>query len=152
MVLETTNDNINYILILLVFNNDQAFTSFSKSTLSKTSEEHVAIINASNLSSAIVDSRQFLTKKHLLLATDTGMVKSIQYPFKKIVYLYCLSVKNLTASWIVSASLSAMDSQTTSHRKDNHCHGNWLEILNTKFQHQLQYKYKCFSDGVLPLT
>ena len=55
MFLETTNDNINHILIL-VFTNDEAFANF-KSRLSKTSEEHVAIVNASSHSSAIVDRR-----------------------------------------------------------------------------------------------
>ena len=49
-----------------------------------------------------------------MFATDTGMVKAIWYPFNKFGYLYCLSVKNFAASWIVPVSLSAMDSQTNS--------------------------------------
>ena len=55
LFLETTNDNINHILILLVPSNDQAFANLPKCRLSEMSEEHVPIINASNLSSAIVD-------------------------------------------------------------------------------------------------
>ena len=57
MFLEAINDNINHILILLVFSNDEAFADLSKSRLSKTSEEHIAFINASSLSSAIVNPR-----------------------------------------------------------------------------------------------
>ena len=57
MFLEATNDNINHILILLVSSNDQAFANLSKSRLSKTSEEHIALIKASSLSSAIVNPR-----------------------------------------------------------------------------------------------